>query len=111
MMNLILKIRDNKENLIWLFSAISLILLTIFLNKLFILFILSGVICLALEYKPQYFCAGKNINHPKISIIRDAVTYQPIPLAIIRLYSQKTNKLIQTIVSNKAGAFEKYSGL
>jgi len=42
---------------------------------------------------------------PAYGVVRDAITHVPLDLAVVRLYDQKTNRLIMTRVTNGQGKF------
>ena len=42
---------------------------------------------------------------PAYGLVRDAITHVPLDLAVIRLFDQKTNRLILTRVANSQGKF------
>lgn len=44
-------------------------------------------------------------TRPAYGVVRDAITHVPLDLAVVRLFEQKTNRLIMTRVTNSQGKF------
>lgn len=106
MFALLHKLKQKEDEFTWLLAALFTLILAMFVNIWFLSFLIYGLTLRSLGYKPKYFIFGPNATKLPIGIVRDAVTNQPVPLAIVRLYARSSQRLLQTRVTNRDGAFE-----
>ena len=100
------KLNKNRDEFAWFISALFILSLGVFINPWFFIFIVYGLIIKSLGFQPKYFIIGEQIVKLPVGVVKDSVTKQPIPLAVVRLHSKKTNRLLQTRVTNADGKFE-----
>lgn len=74
-----------------------------------LVFLLPGFVLLAVELMYMVLIIIKVALEvrirPAFGFVRDAITHVPLDLAVVRLFDQKTNRLIMTRVANSQGKF------
>lgn len=99
-------LQKSEPDITWLLTALFILILSITVNMWFLLFLAYGLFLRAQGQRPKYYFFGPDTKQIPIGVVRDAITRQPIPLAVVRLHCKKTNRLLQTKVTNRDGAFE-----
>lgn len=74
-----------------------------------LVFLLPGFVLLAVEVMYVVLIIIKVALEmrvrPAYGLVRDAITHVPLDLAVVRLFDQKTNRLVMTRVANSQGKF------
>ncbi len=97
---------NHLAEICWFVCGLTLLLLTIFVNPWFSILMIYGMILKISGYQPLYFIFGSDTRKIPVGRVIDSQSGKPLELAVVRLYDQKTKKLLQTKVTNKDGLFD-----
>lgn len=104
--NLLKRFHNNQEEISWFLTGILIMMLATLVDPWFISLVIYGLFLRAIGYTPKYFFFGAETKKLPVGKVFDAHTQKPLSLAVVRLYNQRTKRLVQTKVTNNDGIFD-----